>query len=532
MIKDKPFSFRNYRFLRELYADESERIVVMKASQIGISEWCVNTALWFADTRGGNVLYCMPTQKNMDDFSQARVSPRIDVSSYLQVRSTRIDGTRGIDNVRLRELGKSYLYFRGSDQPKQIITIDADLLIRDELDWMTPKHVLMMEKRLGASTFKWIRDVSTPTYPEFGIHKEFLETDRRRYMLRCPHCGKNGWQELDFFENVKYKLDSDGEVKEAKVVCVRCGKPLDRLSKGEWKPDYPSRSLRGYKVNKLYSPLTSITELVRNSKRTSESDQQIFFNFDLGIVRSPKGGKVGRDLILACRDMGYEMPVTSMEPCSMGVDVGHVLNVRISQLTPQGRRAVFIGEVSGFADLSDLMLRFRVVSCCIDALPETRKVKEFADEFKGKVRLVYFTNQKELYRFEKDKEGYVQINCSRTQLLDEVAAEFATMRNILPRNVEEVPDYVKQVTAPVRVIEQDNQGRDVPRWISSGPDHYMFAEAYDLLALKLLEAYATTATVFDPNEKAEGGLDKEEKPDYAYQHERDRPRTPGERAVR
>lgn len=52
----------------------------------------------------------------------------------------------------------------------------------------------------------------------------------------------------------------------------------------------------------------------------------------------------------------------------------------------------------------------------------------------------------------------------------------------------------------------------------------------DTLAMMFyFEAYATTATVFDPSEEAEGGLDKEEKPDYAYKHGRDRPRTPGER---
>jgi phage terminase large subunit GpA-like protein len=109
-IRDKPFSFKGYHFLRDLYWDQSKRIIVMKASQMGFSEWCVNTALWFADTKGGNVLYTMPTQTQMDDFSKARIKSRIDVSDYLTSLMASMDRYKGVDNVRLRKLRKAYLY--------------------------------------------------------------------------------------------------------------------------------------------------------------------------------------------------------------------------------------------------------------------------------------------------------------------------------------------------------------------------------------------------------------------------------------
>jgi hypothetical protein len=470
-IRGDPFSFKNYRFLRDIYKDESQRVVIIKPSQMGISELCINTALWFADTKAGNVLYCMPTQSQIDDFSQARVTPHFDNSSYLRSRLIAVEGEKAVDKVRLRKLGNSHIYFRGSDHLRQIISVDADMLIRDEVDFMVSEHLTPMEKRLGASQYKWIRDCSTPTYPDFGIHRMFLETDQRAYLLKCKAC--NHWQELDFFENVK-----DG-----KVVCVKCGKELNRLAEGEWVAQNPSADVHGYRLSRLNSPLTSIEELVKNSKKMSESDQQTFYNFDLGIVRSPKGGKLSRELILACRDMNYELPISSSEPCTMGVDVGNVLNVRISQHSESGRRAVHIGTVSSFSELGDLMLRYRVVTCCIDALPETRKAKEFADSFRGKVTLVYFAGdkQRELYVI-KSSDGYVEAHCSRTQLLDEVVAEINQARNILPRSIEDVQDYIKQLTAGVRVIQHDDQGKDKPTWISAGADHYLFAEAYDKLA--------------------------------------------------
>lgn len=473
-IRGEPFSFQNYRFLRDIYKDESEHIVIIKPSQMGISELCINTSLWFADKKAGNVLYCMPTQSQIDDFSQARVTPHFDNSPYLRSRLVAVEGEKAVDKVRLRKLGHSHIYFRGSDHPRQIISVDADILIRDEVDFMVSDHLSTMEARLGASQYKWIRDVSTPTYPDFGIHKMFLDTDQRTYQLKCPGC--NHWQELDFFENVR----------DDKVICIKCGKELNRLAEGEWIAQNPSAEVHGYKLSRLNSPLTSVKELMRNSKKMSESDQQKFYNFDLGIPRSPKGGKLSRELILACRDMEYDMPVFSEEPTTMGADVGGVINVRISQHTPQGRRAVFIGIVDSFEELASLMLRYRVAACCVDAMPETRKVKEFASKFEGKVMLVYFApeSQRELYTF-KTSDGYTEIFASRTQLLDELVNEINQTRNILPRGVEDINDYTKQMTAGVRVIEQDSQGRDKPRWVSSGADHYLFAEAYDLLAMRI-----------------------------------------------
>ena len=473
VLKDKIMGFKKYRILERIYKDESPQIVIMKSAQIGISELCVNTALWFCETYGGNVLYVMPTQGQMNDFSQARVLPRLGYD----------EPKKHVAKMGLQKVGRGYFYMRGSDSRNQIITVDADLLIRDELDWMTTEHIPMMEERLGASEFKWKRDVSTPTYPDFGIDKAFSASDQHRYLIKCPHCNKH--QELDFWENLKG----------GKVVCVKCGRELDRTMVGEWVPGYPSRNLRGYKVNRLYSPLTTVENLITASEKTSESEIQTFYNFTLGISRSPKGGKVGRDLILACRDMEYLMPEVHKGITTMGVDVGAVLNVRISQHTPQGRRAVYIGIVKTFGELRGLMKQFHVGLCCIDALPETRKAKEFAKAFEGKVKLVYFSSQEELVKLKKSDDGYAEVHCARTQLLDEVMAEFAEGRNILPRNVEEIEDYIKQITANVRVISQDNQGRDKVKWIASSPDHYLFAEAYDVLAAQVKNKHKVLPTM-------------------------------------
>ena len=79
------------------------------------SEFLINTALWTADTgQGGrgNALYVMPTQTQMDDFSQARFDKAIAESPYLQQRLYPAPpGRAGPLRLRLKRFGGGYVYF-------------------------------------------------------------------------------------------------------------------------------------------------------------------------------------------------------------------------------------------------------------------------------------------------------------------------------------------------------------------------------------------------------------------------------------
>lgn len=71
------------------------------------------------------------------------------------------------------------------------------------------------------------------TVQGYGIHKLFTESDQRRWVHKCPHCGYK--QVLDYEKNIK-QVNPDGIDQEARVVqpgtfqfvCQKCGKPLDK----------------------------------------------------------------------------------------------------------------------------------------------------------------------------------------------------------------------------------------------------------------------------------------------------------------
>ena len=89
----------------------------------------------------------------------------------------------------------------------------------------------------------------------------------------------------------------------------------------------------------------------------------------------------------------------------MGVDVGkklhvvirehHFESVRIEGGTERRRKSAaprlwWTGEVDGFAALDDLMQRFHVQVCVVDAQPELHAAPQFAGRHPGKVWLAYY----------------------------------------------------------------------------------------------------------------------------------------------
>ena len=172
-INDLPFTLKNRHPLVQIYLDPSKDITITKSAQCGASEYCVGRALHFTEIYRENALYLMPAKDQIKDFAQGRVDPRIDSSPHL------LRLVLKTDNVGLKQIRSNFLYLRGSQSKRQIKSVDAGLLIFDEYDEMIQMNIPIAEKRLGDSKHKLIIRISTPTVPEFGIHREYLMSDQR-----------------------------------------------------------------------------------------------------------------------------------------------------------------------------------------------------------------------------------------------------------------------------------------------------------------------------------------------------------------
>jgi hypothetical protein len=500
----QPFRPSALPWLRDLYWLDVAEAYVMKASQVFISEWLVSLALWAADTRyagRGNVLLVWPTQTQLDDFVQARVDTAITAAPGLLARVAvpRGPGKASVERVRLKQVGAGHIYFRGSDQRRQLLSIDADVLLLDELDEYKAGTLAIARQRLGSSVAPLIRGVSTPKFPSSGIGALWQTTTQRRYLLPCPGCGAR--QALRFPENLR----PDGS-----LVCAHCARGMNVYAAGEWVAEQPGAAVEGFHINRLYSPRANLRELAATGYAILEgqvADQSVvqeFHNQGLGQPHAPAGGSVTDDILLACvADYTLPAPATT-RPVVMGVDVGHVLHCWIKAPAPDdapdtATRALWLGTVPSFEELDRLMTRYQVGVCVIDAEPEGHEAAKFASRFPGRVFRCFYPNMSQWRHAEpvvwQPEEGVVLAH--RTRALDTTFDRFYQRLEQLPQDAVHIPGLFAHLKAPIRILTTDAAGRPVAKYEEgSAADHYAHAAAYAELAR--VRATQTTVVLVAP----------------------------------
>ena len=202
------------------------------------------------------VLYFMPTDGDVRDFTQARVERAIVESDYLTNRVGRTSASRRApDRYGLKRVGQGYVYFRGSDSDRRVSAVDADTVLLDEFDLMAEGVLDLALQQLASSELGWMRIASTPRFPEAGVNALFLQSDQQVYRLPCPRCGTE--QVLTWDANV--------DVERALLVCRRtaCRAPMNVWAEGRWVARAPGNTaIRGYHLPRLYSPFLNLERVI------------------------------------------------------------------------------------------------------------------------------------------------------------------------------------------------------------------------------------------------------------------------------
>jgi hypothetical protein len=478
-----PLDFSLFPFQRELYEAFGDRdletVDIIKSAQCGISALGISMALYAGDVWGANVAYVLPRDGDLATFSDMRLKPAIDGSAYLR---TRMSST---DNKKLKQIGTAFIFFRHSQSETEAISVPVDLLIFDEYDRLNKAHLGTFERRLDSpKSLKLQRRFSNPSYPDAGIDALFKLTDRRRWLIRCPSCGKErpiSWEAKDGGHFV--------DEERALRVCGKCKRelPIEAISGGRWVAERPKVDARGYHISKLIVPNQDIRALVRDHRKTDESAMAVHFNFDLGLPFSPAGGSLSRERILACR-RDYTPPDGYAGDwwVTAGVDVGSVLHVRISRWHPKSAKAypLFLGTIKSFEELADLWDRYGVNFGLIDWQPEERSVRGFVAKYPGRALPVKWSGEaqaEDLIEREKTDQQDEIIVARRTLACDRLVDAINRQWRLLPRNLPE--EYVFQLMAPHKVIDlSPTSGQKIARYTSERADHFFLAECHDQLA--------------------------------------------------
>jgi hypothetical protein len=334
-IKGRPMTFMSNKnpikhrpWQIDILNDQHPDKIVRKSRQLGLSEMAITEFLWFLDTHPNTkAMYTFPRKEQMEDFSNTRITPIFQESTYLQGR---LDPK--MNNVRLKKLNNNSVMFLRSAWGSALGEgADIDLLGLDEYDRMKDGVELAFRESMKSSAYGLMRRWSTPTIPGRGIDLLFGKSDQRFYHHKCDKCGE--WQFLTVEDNI-LQIKHDGvdiineQIKDGSFmfICSKCKQPLNRWYKGEYVAKMPSRhEIRGYHISQLDAVWISADEIMRNQFQYKV--KQLFYNYVIGIPYASEGLIITDQDVLSCVDypepLGYR-DYSKYKKVVAGVDWGYI----------------------------------------------------------------------------------------------------------------------------------------------------------------------------------------------------------------
>lgn len=492
-LSGQPFSLRDRPFLMGMIKDDFPFIVQLKSAQSAISEMAIARAIHKLIKQKGNIIYTFPAGEQLQQFVDARPRNAIIQNSYLQSKVT------GSLNLKKFAINHNHLYFRGAQNRRQMISVDASSLFADEVDaYEDEKAIDILNKRLGNSTNPYRCYFSTPSFHSSGISLYYYGneatkergSDQRVWTIRCERCGQFN-EDLLWEENVIDLNEKDNKFSYYEpnviVICRHCKKPLDRLSSlAEWIATVSENSIycHGYHISKLFSPVADLNLMWLDSKNPMK--EQEFYNSDLGLPFEPKGSRITDANLDACRGT-HQLQVTSTENNFAGVDIGATIHAIAGNRGENGKfKIISIEELQDWEDLHSWFKNLNIRSCVVDMNPEKDEAVRFKNAHDG-TWLAYFSQhlERSTEKFTKNWDDN-ETGINRTLMMMLVSDLICEKSLVLPMDVRRVRSFYEHMKSPVKAQKQDIQGNPVTFYPKTkNPDHFYFAMLYCLVASQI-----------------------------------------------
>lgn len=515
-----PWTFRWHPWLKAMHESKSEFNVGQKAAQLGFTETLLNITFYKIDVERTDCLYVLPAKTpDASDFSTGRFDPALELSPHLSKLFS------NVKNIGHKRAGTTNLYVRGSKSRAGLKSIPTGFIGLDELDEMEQDNITLALERASGQTQKQIWMISTPTIDHYGINKFYTLSTQESYFFRCPHCSR--MTQLLFPDCLEITAESldDPNITHSHLKCKECHHILDHGTKpewlatetSEWVPEYRNRDIRGFHINQLYSSTVSPVDLARAYLRAlrDPSDEQSFWNDKMGLPHLVEGARLTDHQIEATKANHLNGTLINTPGIvTMGVDVGKHLHYEVDAWTlgpyitstdlntDALPKVIEIGKLQHFEALDDVMRKYRVMACIIDANPEKRKALEFAFRFHGHVKLCYYgagIHSKTIHETKTQNMAQPEptITVDRTAWLDLSLGRFRNQTITIPANTPfEYRDHLKALT---RIYEKDREGNPIGRYVKGTlEDHYCHARNYSEIALPFAAYLSNPRSIPNP----------------------------------
>ena len=500
----------DHEFQEAVLNDDSQETNVQKCSQIGLSEVTIRRALGLVNVlQPYTIIYTLPTAGFATTFMKTRISPVVQASPDMLSRLSKIN-----DNMEIKQFGDSFLYLKGAAAGNAAISIPADHLLHDEVDYCDQVIIGEYVSRLKHSKYGKIDRFSTPTLPGFGINKHFQESKRHYLMTKCNHC--NHQFVPNYYDHVKIP-EYTGDLKaitktlltkirwqEAQVRCPRCEKvPSLQWEHREWVCENPTENFigSGRQISPFDAPnIVTAAKLVMRS--TGYERIQGFVNAELGLpMEDADTTLVEADFASVFSNFELDSGFVYV----MGVDVGALYHFAIAGV--DGAGTIFIVHREqvpmGMAKqrYHELRLKYRVICTVMDSAPhgetvmslQEQDVNMFAGVYMKSKSMVTHTVVNKLDDVEEGKQFVRQVNINRSRAFDVYMGALREGR-IAMQDGEDRALIVQHHMSMKRVKVYDNDSMELNySWQKTdGQDHYHHTFLYCFIAAKIRGVHQTT----------------------------------------
>ena len=309
-----------------------ERVVLMKAAQVGASEAGFNWIAYCIACAPGLMLLVQPSLDMTKRNVRVRIDPMIESTPALKERISAPRSRDASNSMFVKTFPNGQLIMTGANSASALRSTPARYLFLDEVDSYPSDAggegdpvALAIARTV---TFRGRRKVflaSTPTISTVSrIEKAYLEGDQRRYQVPCLHCGHMAPIE---WSNIRW---AEGKRTEAYLVCEECGGVMHEhdkprlLAEGQWQATSEGDGrTASFHLSALYSPFLTWAEVAieHGAARNDPPRMQAWQNLMLGEPYEDVAAQAIAVDWLAARAESYEATPQGVCVVVAGADV-------------------------------------------------------------------------------------------------------------------------------------------------------------------------------------------------------------------
>jgi hypothetical protein len=523
-VEGEPFSFDDHEFQIDIVDDIAQRIDVRKCSQVGLTEMMVQKTLAImAVQRNIRIMFSQPTKELATKFSKDRIDGSIEQSEFYAklVKA-------GSDAAGMKKLGQNLLYIIGTYGANSAISVPAEMIISDEIDFSNDgvlgklnsriRHAKTVDSR-GQRGYRY--RFSTPTVDGHGIDVGFNAGDQRYYMCKCKHCSTwvtpefnndlilPGWDK-PLMEFSRDNLDDERlNIDGAWIKCPSCSKDLwsslldkDRRQWVPLKPDNYNHSYQVYPwdVPKYNTPSGIISQFEGYPIKAD------FYNFVVGLPYSDAENSfiVEEKHWKKYCDVDLWIFQTVMRDARTvgGMDIGKTCHLTVKVKVQGGWHVVWMEKITNTKTdpaLPKVVARFdyyRMRKLCIDAGPDITLVNSLISaRGNGRIQAVVYTVVPGFIPIHLKSDGDT-INADRTKTLSLLLSQHNNGENHYPGKEALRIELYKHLSTTKKIRERNALGDVVEKFIKTDKqDHWVHSLNYCNIAAMALEEFEDHSVV-------------------------------------